>query len=306
MQTILGVGGVIGNELLGILPQYTDKIRAVSRNPKPGSSNVETMKTDITDFKQTDFAIAGSEVVYLTAGLKYKADIWQIEWPLIITNVIEACKKHNAKLVFLDNVYMLGKVEGWMTEETPMNPCSRKGEIRAEVDRKILEEARAGNLNAIIARSADFYGPGATNTAFHLMVCEKLKMGKSAQCVCSDSLRHSLTYTPDAAKGTALLGNTPEAYNQIWNLPTDKNALTEKEIMTLAAKAFDVEPKHTVLKKWMVKLAGYFDPMISEINEMLYQNEYEYLFDSSKFEKAFNFKPTTYAVGIEETVRLYK
>jgi nucleoside-diphosphate-sugar epimerase len=306
MQTILGAGGVIGNELIKILPQYTNKVRVVGRNPKADANNIETFKADITDFRQTDAAVAGSEIVYVTAGLKYSYQVWSIQWPMLIYNVIEACKKHNAKLVFLDNVYMLGRVVGAMTEETPMNPCSRKGEIRAIVDRKILEEIKAGNLKAIIARSADFYGPGAHNSAFHIMICEKLKAGKPAQLVCSDNLKHSYTYTPDAAKGLALLGNTEMAYNQIWNLPTDKNALTDKELVTLAAQAFGVEPKYKVLKKWMIKAASFFDPMIKEIYEMLYQNEYEYLFDSSKFEKAFNYKPIPYKAGIEKTVEYYK
>jgi len=39
---------------------------------------------------------------------------------------------------------------------------------------------------------------------------------------------------------------------------------------------------------------------------MLYQNEYDYLFDSTKFEKTFNFTPTSYKDGIAETVRSMK
>ena len=306
MQTILGAGGVIGNELVKILPEYTDKIRVVGRNPKQTNPDIEICTADITDFKQTDAAVAGSEIVYLTAGLKYNYEVWNKEWPMLIYNVIEACKKHGSKLVFLDNVYMLGLVDGYMTEETPINPCSRKGEIRALVNRKILDEVKAGDLNAIIARSADFYGPGAFNSAMHIMVCDKFRNGKKAQCVCSDSLRHSYTYTPDAARGMAILGNTPTAYNQIWNLPTNKNALTEKEYIELAAKAFGIEPKYMILKKWMVKLASYFDPMIAEIYEMLYQNEYEYLFDSTKFEREFKYSPVSYQEGIAETVKSYK
>jgi hypothetical protein len=34
MQTILGANGTIASELSKHLPQYTDKIRQVSRNPK--------------------------------------------------------------------------------------------------------------------------------------------------------------------------------------------------------------------------------------------------------------------------------
>jgi hypothetical protein len=54
-------------------------------------------------------------------------------------NAIEAAKRANARLVFFDNVYMYGKVDGVMTEETPFNPCSKKGEIRAEIATSLLK-----------------------------------------------------------------------------------------------------------------------------------------------------------------------
>jgi nucleoside-diphosphate-sugar epimerase len=165
-----------------------------------------------------------------------------------------------------------------------------------------MSEVEKGHLDALIARSADFYGPNtplsfATVTVFH-----NLKKGKSAQWFIDADKKHSMTYTPDAGRAAAILGNTPSAYNQIWHLPTDKNALTGKEFIDIAAKAFGVEPKYMVLKKWMIQMVGYFVPVVKESIEMLYQNEHDYLFDSAKFEKAFNFMPTSYKDGIIATV----
>jgi len=53
-------------------------------------------------------------------------------------------------------------------------------------------------------------------------------------------------------------------------------------------------------------MAGLFDKTIFESLEMLYQSENNYQFDSSKFNKYFNFKPTSYEVGIRETIEFYK
>ena len=72
------------------------------------------------------------------------------------------------------------------------------------------------------------------------------------------------------------------------------------------AAAYGVNPSYTVLKKWMVKTVGLFSPVLRESVEMLYQNEYDYLFDSSKFEKTFNFTPTSYDEGIKTTTEYYK
>ena len=306
MQTILGSSGVIGTELAKSLTQYTDKIRLVSRNPKRVNPTDQLVIADLTNHQQVLNAVEGSEVVYLTVGLEYKIGVWQTQWPIIMQNVIEACKTHKAKLVFFDNVYAYGLVKGWMKEDTLVSPASKKGEVRAQIAQMIMSEVEKGHLDAIIARAADFYGPNTPLSFATVTVFQNLKKGKKAQWFLDADKKHSMTYTPDAGKATAILGNTISAYNQIWHLPTDKNVLTGKEFIEIAAKAFGVEPKYMVLKKWMIQMVGMFVPVVKESIEMLYQNEYDYLFDSTKFEKAFNFKPTSYQDGIAETVKSMK
>jgi nucleoside-diphosphate-sugar epimerase len=306
MQTILGSSGVIGKELAKSLTEYTKEIRLVSRNPKRVNENDELFTADLSDAKQTIKAVEGSEVVYLTVGLQYDIKIWRTQWPVVMKNVIEACKQRNCKFVFFDNVYSYGKVNGWMTEVTPINPISEKGKVRAELHKMIMDEVGKGNLKAIIARAADFYGPETPLSFVNIMVFDNFKKGKKAQWLIDDDKKHSLTYTPDAGKGTAMLGNTDSAFNQDWHLPTDKNALTGKEIIELAAKAMGLKPDYMIVKKWMVTLLGFFSKIVKESNEMIYQNEFDYLFDSTKFEKAFNFKPTSYEEGIIETVKSMK
>jgi nucleoside-diphosphate-sugar epimerase len=306
MQTILGSSGIIGTELAKALTKYTDKVRLVSRNPKKVNVTDELFTADLNNKEQVLKAVEGSEVVYLTVGIPYKIKTWQQQWPVIMQNVIEACKTNKAKLVFFDNVYAYGLVRGWMKEDARFNPSSRKGEVRAKIAHMIMSEVEKGNLDAIVARAADFYGPNTPLSFVTATVFDNVKKGKKAQWFIDANKKHSMTYTPDAGKATAILGNTNSAYNQIWHLPTDKNALTGKEFIELSAKAFGADPEYTVLKKWMLQMVGVFVPVVKESIEMLYQNEYDYLFDSTKFEKTFNFLPTSYQNGIAETVKSMK
>lgn len=306
MQTILGAGGVIGNELAKSLPRYTDKIRLVSRHPRKVNPNDEIMSADLLNAGQVLKAVQGSEIVYLTAGLSYNLDIWRSQWPVIMKNVTAACMKHNAKLVFFDNVYSYGRVDGWMTEDTPMNPSSRKGEVRKQIAEMIMNAVRTGDLHAIIARAADFYGPDTPLSFITVMVFDNLRKGRKAQWLINDSVRHSLTYTPDAGRATAVLGNTESAYDRVWHLPTDRNVLTGRQFIETAAAEFGAGPRYTVLPRWMVQLAGLFNGIVRESVEMLYQNDSDYLFDSGKFEKAFDFRATPYRQGIRETVQSMK
>ena len=306
MQTILGSSGIIGKELAKALPQYTNKIRLVSRNPKIINGGDELFKANLLNADETIKAVEGSEVVYLTAGLQYDIKVWRRDWTVIMKNVIEACKKNKSKFVFFDNVYSYGKVDGWMTEETSTKPDSEKGKVRAKLNEMIMNEVGQGNLKALIAKAADFYGPETPLSFVKIMVFDNFKKGKKAQWFIDVNKKHSFTYTPDAGKGTAILGNNESAYKQVWHLPTNKDVLTGKEFIELAAKAMGVKPEYTVVKKWMVQMLGLFNKVIKENVEMLYQNDSDYLFDSTKFEKAFNYKPISYEEGIINTAKSIK
>lgn len=307
MQTILGSTGIIGTEVAKALyKSYTKDIRLVSRNPKQINPTDQLFKAELLDHEQVMKAVKGSEVVYLAAGIKYDAGIWAAQWPVIMQNVIDACKANKAKLVFFDNVYSYGKVDGWMTEDTPYNPCSEKGRIRLKIVNMLMDEVKKGNLQALIARAADFYGPDTPLSFVNVMVFQNLAKGRKPQWMVDTNRKHSFTYTPDAGLATAILGNTPSAFNQVWHVPTDRNVLTGKEFIELSSKAFNVKPAYMVLPKWMVQMAGLFNHNIKEAVEMLYQNKFDYLFDSSKFEKAFGFKPTSYDEGIKATAAAYK
>lgn len=306
MQTILGSSGVIGKELAKSLIQYTNQIRLVSRNPKKVNQTDELFAADLTNAEQTLKAVEGSEIAYLTVGIQYRASIWQQQWPVIMKNVIDACKAHNSKLVFFDNVYVYGKVDGWMTEETPYKPVSKKGEVRKQINEMLMNEVEKGSIKAQILRAADFYGPDTPLSMVTVTVFNNFNKGKKAQLFISDKFLHSYTYTPDAGKATAILGNSESAYNQIWHLPTNKNVMTGKQFVEAVAEAFSVEPKYMLLNNFMISLAGLFIPEVRESREMMYQFDSDYLFDSSKFQKAFNFEPTDYITGIKESVAWVK
>lgn len=243
MQTILGAGGAASTELARALPNYTDKIRLVSRNPQKVNDSDEIMSADLLKKEDVRKAVQGSDVVYVMVGFPYKVKVWRESWPLFISYVIEACKEYKAKLVFFDNIYMYDRNHlNGMDEETPIRPTSKKGEIRTQVFKMIWDEVVTGNLTALIARSADFYGPSIKGTSVLTeTVFNPFSQGKKAFWMNSAQYKHSFTYTPDAGLGTAMLGNAEDAYNQVWHLPTASNPYTGKEWVEQIAKEFGVK-----------------------------------------------------------------
>jgi nucleoside-diphosphate-sugar epimerase len=304
MITILGAGGAIANELTPLLAAQKKTFRLVSRTARP-TQGAETIAADLTDQDQTLRAVAGSSIVLLLAGLKYDHRVWANLWPRIMANTIEASKRAGAKLLFFDNVYMYGRIQGPMTEQTPFNPCSRKGEIRARIATTLLNEIKSGALTAMIARAADFYGPNTTNGLPNVLVFDPFSKKQTASWLVNDQFPHSLTYTPDAARSLLTLIESDTAWNQTWHVPTTPNPPTGKEFITLVAQAMGFPPKYRVLSRPMIRVYGWFKPVVGEMVEMLYQYDAPYLFDSSKFARAFGFSGTPYADGIRATAASY-
>jgi nucleoside-diphosphate-sugar epimerase len=224
-----------------------------------------------------------------------------------MSNTLDACKRSGSKLVFFDNVYAYGRVDGPMTESTAYNPSSKKGEIRASIATKLMDEVKRGNLRALIARAADFYGPFAEKVGIpNALVFNRLAEGKKSNVLARADRKHSYTFTLDVAEALYRLSKSDDAYGQVWHLPTAPDPPTGREFAAIAAEAFGAKRGCTVLTGWMLKAAGVFDRTIYEISEMLYQNEYDYIFDSTKIRNAFGLNATSYADGVRQTAAFYK
>lgn len=302
IHTILGAGGAIGSPLANELLKNDQNVRLFSRSGVQ-TKGAESVKGDLTNYDDVLSAVKGADIVYLLAGLAYDYNVWKEKWPVIMQNTIDACKSSGAKLIFFDNVYMYGKVDGKMTETTPYNPCSKKGELRAKIALQLEQECKSGNMNAMIARAADFYGPYATKTSVpFILAIDNLMKGKSAKWLADATTRHSYTYTLDCSRALYMLANNSKAFNQVWHLPTYNPGVDGKTFIEIVARELGVKPNYSVLKKWMIKAGGLFDRTIYELYEMLYQSEFDYYFDSAKFENFFNYKPTSYVQGIRETI----
>lgn len=302
MQTILGSGGSISIPLALELRKYTDRVRLVARNPVKVHESDELFPADLRSRDEVNNAVKGSEVVYLTVGLKYDTKTWERDWPLIMDNVIDACIMHNARLVFFDNVYMYspGSIPH-MTEESVNEPVTKKGKLRLKLVNKIFDAVHNRKLNALVARSADFYGPDSKMGILNILVVDNFKKKKRAIWQANAHKVHSFTFTPDAARAVAQLGNTPDGYNQVWHLPTSPEKFTGKEFIEKIALRMNRPARYFILSKTLTSIMAVFVPLMRELKEMMYQYEQDYFFDSSKFETRFGWSATSYDEGIKMT-----
>ena len=182
MQTILGANGQIAEELARSLHKnYTTHIRLVSRNPKKINDTDQLFPANLMDAATTDKAVEGSDIAYLTVGLPMNARLWAEQFPVMMRNIIEACKNHQCKLVFFDNTYMYGKTGEPQTEESPFVPVGPKSVVRAKIATMLLDEIHNKSVEAVICRAPEFYGPGKTQSITNSLIFDNIRQGKNSK-----------------------------------------------------------------------------------------------------------------------------
>ena len=301
MQVILGANGQIGEELAKELKRnFTSDIRIVSKEAQKVNDTDEVFSADLTIREKAIEAVKGAEIAYFTLGLPISSDLWESLFPKILQNVIEACKVNGTKLVFFDNTYMYPQDNRTLTESTPFQPFGRKASVRRTMAEMVLKEIQSGELEAVICRAPEFYGPAKTQSITNTFIFNNIKEGKKLKVPISAHKKRSLIWTPNANRATALIGNTPDAYGQTWHLPIDESHPTYKEFIALTAKIYGTELKYSVVPKFVLEITAWFNPKAKELLELLPRYAYDNLFDDSKFRKRFpEFQVTPYKKGIE-------
>lgn len=308
MQVILGANGIIGEELAKELrANYTTEIKLVGRNPKKINPNDILFKGNLLNFEDVNKALENSEIAYLTVGLPYKSKIWLKDWGKIMENVLLGCKANNCKLVYFDNTYAYPQDCKNQKENTPLVSNGKKGKAKKIAAEMLLNAIKKNEINAVICRAPEFYGPDKTKGITNTLIFEKLRKGKKPKVFLKDNVLRTLIYTPDASKAMALIGNTPDTYGQTWHLPCDDNRLTYKGILDEISKQLGRKIKYDILNSFVLKVASFFIENIRETQELLPRYIIDNIFDSSKFKNRFpDFKVTSYQEGIRKIIDDYE
>jgi len=304
MQTILGANGIIGEELAKELrTNYTDEIRLVGRNPKKINPDDQLFKGDLLKLEDVKQALKNTSIAYLTVGLPYKSKIWLSDWVRIMENVILACKENNCKLVYFDNTYAYPQSAKIQNENTPLTSDGKKGKAKKMAAEKLLTAMDKNEIEAVICRAPEFYGPRKTKGITNTLVFENLIKGSKPKVFLKDDVKRTLIYTPDASKAMALIGNTPDTFGQTWHLPCDDNRLTYQEFIAEISQQLGREIKYNILNSFVLKIASFFNENIKETQELLPRYVIDNIFDSSKFKNRFpDFQITTYQEGIKKII----
>ena len=224
----------------------------------------------------------------------------------MLAGAIAGASATSAKLIAADNLYVYAPTTQPMTEDLPMAPITRKGKVRAAMDATLLAAHRVGTVRAAIGRASDFYGPGALNaTVGGSRFFKALLAGKPVEWLGRLDVPHSFSYIEDFGRGLVTLGAHEAALGQAWHIPAAE-PLTGQQMLDMLFAEAGITAKITRITPALLRLAGIFNPMAHEMQEMIYEFTAPYIIDGTKFTRAFGGTPTSHQVAVRATVAWFK
>ena len=303
---VLGGNGAIGSAVINELKKRNIKVEALTMSGEV--NGIKTINADLLDLNKFTEVTRGFSHIYLCIGLPYKTKIWEEAWPVIMENTISVCKTNNLKLIFFDNTYMYGPppLPTAFDENTTQTPISKKGMVRKKIADRLLEEIKSKKIEALIGRSADFYGPKAINSTLYISFLERMLKGQNPQLAFPINVAHTFAYTEDNAKALVDLATEESAYGEVWHLPVGK-PITVEEILFMFNKYLNTNLKADILPRPAITILKLFITPLREVSETLYQFRTPYIMSDTKFMNKFpNFKVTSYEEGVSKMIASFK
>ncbi|MGJ7909174.1 NAD-dependent epimerase/dehydratase family protein [Actinopolyspora sp. H202] len=305
LHVVLGAGPA-GSTLVAELLARGLRIRHVNRTPIDNApAGIETVTADVSAPERATAATEGAATIYHAVNVPYHLQVEMM--PEIGRAVLDAAHHNDARLVVLDTLYPYGEADGAaITERSPWAATSRKGRMRAALDRAYLDAHHAGEVRVALGRAADFYGPGVVNSTLGGAFFPAALTGEPALGFGDITLPHSYSYLPDIAAGLVDLGTTTDetALGRVWHLPTVP-AVSTAHIHALVERIIGGRITTRVLDRAMA--TGPFDErFMSEYAEIFYQHLVPQNMVSAPFERRFGSQPTPLLDGLRATVEWYR
>jgi nucleoside-diphosphate-sugar epimerase len=296
--------GQVGHPLVEQLVARGYDVVAVNRDGRGSFPGAQVIGGDATEPAFTTAVCDGADVVYFCLNaMNYER--WTEEFPPLQRGVLAGAASAGARLVVLDNLYAYGPPRGRLVETMAANPTSAKSATRAAMTAELLDAHRAGQVEVVIGRASDYFGPGATRSALGETVFGAALAGKTAQVMGDPDQPHSYSYTPDVAAGLIRLGTATGAAGQIWHLPVSR-ALTTRQLIEQVYELAGHKPRVMAAGRTTLRAIGLFKPEMREYLHTLYQFTDPWVVDDGKFRAAFGEHATPLDEALATTLEWYR
>lgn len=299
LQVVFGTGP-LGLAVARELVSSGMRVRLVNRSGRADApERVEVVAGDAGDPVAARSLCQGAPVVFHCASGPYAR--WSETLPRLMDGIIEGAAGAGARLVYGDNLYMYGRPSGPLTEDLPYRPVGPNSRVRAQVATTLMNAHARGKLRATIGRASDFYGPHVRQSIVGDGVFARALAGRPAQVLGNPDVLHTYTFIDDFARGLITLSEHDEALGRVWHVPSAET-ITTRRFVEMVFEQVGTPARMRRVPKLAINVLALFNPMMRAVREVLYQSEYQFVVDHSRFAQAFGSRPTPHQEAIADTV----
>jgi nucleoside-diphosphate-sugar epimerase len=306
LHVVLGATGGIGSALVHELVARDHAVRAVHRDGGHVPNRVERVRADLNDPDDARIVCRDAAVVYHCA--QPEPGRWLEDFPVMTFNILEAAASAGARLVYVDDCLVYGRVHGFITEKTEPRKVGPRGRLRHTIAEQLLAAHRTGRLPVTIGRCSDYYGPNGTGSVTGTMLFARVAKGLRPRWTGRLDVPHTLHYLDDAAIGLITLATRPEAAGQVWHLPAAE-PLTGREFLDILNSELRGATRPTDARRQLGRLAAALSMSNHQqhLSEALVQFQAPFVASFEKYQRVFGPALTTpHSKAIAETLAWFR
>jgi nucleoside-diphosphate-sugar epimerase len=286
---VLGAAGRLG---FAAAEAFRDAGWSVKGLVRPGAAWRAPRGIDLIETNDRAVAVKearGTDIVLHALNAPYTG--WAQHALPLTYSAIEAAEQSGATLIFPGNVYNYGAgMPSVLDETTPMQPSSRKGRLRDEMELRLREASDRG-VRTIILRAGDFFGRGR-GSWFDLVLIKELAKNRVTYPGPLDVV-HEWTYLPDYIAALMRLAAIRATLGPFETFGFPGHAVTGQEFVSAIAKATGRPLKVGHINWWMMRTVGSIWKMGRELTEIGYLWQVPHRIDGAKLTAAIGNVPHT-------------
>jgi nucleoside-diphosphate-sugar epimerase len=272
---VLGATGGIGGEVARQLRDAGWEVRALRRGAAPGKRDgITWLAGDAMDAQAVREAAKGCAVIVHAVNPPGYRNWSALVLPML-DNTIAAAKAEGATIVLPGTVYNFGPdAFPLLKEDAPQRPLTRKGAIRVEMERRLLDASREG-ARVLIVRAGDFFGPKAGNNWFSQGLVKAGRPVKAVSYPGRAGTGHQWSYLPDVARTMVELLARRERlepfarFHMAGHWDADGTRMSGA-IRKAVARRTGAQVRVSAFPWWLLALASPFVATLREMREMRY------------------------------------
>lgn len=266
--TILGINGHIGQAAATAFVAAGWEVTGMGRSDKHRTPGVRFVRGDSDSVADMRRAIGGSDVVMNALNMRY--DLWfEGRMEAQMARVVEAMGASGKTMLFPGNIYNFARTERVLRPETPQHPETVRGQLRVRVENALEAAANRGDIQVLILRAGDFYGPGSSNDWFDLAMMTDVRKGV-VHTMGYRGVPHAWAYLPDLARAFEALAAVRLSLEGFERFHFAGHYVTPAQMQAALEAAAPVPIKVRPFLMPLLVAGGWLSPILRETAKMRY------------------------------------